>query len=923
MLRFYGAKGCHQKPDDGQDDVEPAIGTGKSFVLTRGGAFHNIHGDLLSEDSDVSEFDEPFDKALRAFVKVERQLESVSDTTRKVSGIGHDDVTRSHRTASYRVPDTNPFNPLDGAPWDNISAQLQKEVNAVLELLKLGSAGNHAPSQNLLGTIHLHGYGASRFEAHGLSLVQHAVDVGNTSALHNMGRLHLLGHGAVHHDKGRAARLFRRAANQGSVESQRVLGHLYHSGVGVVENLVTAAHYWEMAASAGDADAQYHLGLMCSIGKGVHQDDAKAMELWLSAAHGGSAEAEFHLGSLHERGVHGVHKDDHQAWLLYKAAAEKGHAMAQYHAGVMRLEGRGADGVPNDPKAVEYFELAAENGLSRAQFNLGILMLEGRGGGVGEASGSQKALEAADQRARELFAEAAKQGLGEAQCSLAWMYVNSRGVRPDPSLTRPQREAARARDEAKALGLYRAAAEQGIAEALFHLGLMYFRGVGVEKDEPVGMDYVMQAAFKGHSEAQYELGLMRVLLGRSGANRETAKRRPVPNKMGDYDGDADGYDDHSRRPPPPPPPPGSPRGGRGSPADDLDDIPPDAVLDESAADEQEGEKAELENEKEELKAEEEEKDDESDESDESDDDDDPEDAEPIEDWLNAIQDSYGDKYNGIFRSSGYETREKLERDCGDVDVVDELLEKLESKSAAIVYWIPVPFALIDIAFRSKSYAYEGLLFLFVANIGCQVRVPSVLKSGAFAKPSRNSAKAVMGNRKRRLSRVLLDMDLSSARPASSAARLTVARLVARPVARPAAVRVAWATNIPRRERKVAKRRQENPIVFRRAVNHLVSLWESHPNPYRAMRSRRSQPSILRNTRRKSRRKWFRFRATRGLGSRLLFHSSSNSEFSENAATFGFLVSHGAWASAFSYISDDVPLEKVIKWIRATSRVAAW
>ncbi len=688
LLRFYGAKGSHQ-PRAEEDTLWRNVKS--MMVLTRGGAStapHDVMLEVKPEEFTSSNLDAPFDTALRAFVKIERKISAKKDTARKMNGIGAEEVASCRGSRDYRMPDTDPDGSDQRSPWDSLPASLQAEADALLDLLKLGAVGNHAPSQTLLGLVQLHGHGAPRFEAHGLSLLQRAVDADNAVAQYHMGRLCLLGHGAMTRDRGRAARLFGRSADRGFTEAQRILGHMYHSGVGVVENLVTAARYWEMAATSGDADSQFCLGMMYSTGKGKERNDHKSMELWLAAALGGSAEAEFHLGSMHERGVHGFNQDNARAFELYEAAAAKGHGMAQYHAGVMCLEGRGGRNVPDDAKAVEYFELAAENDVARAQFNLGILILEGRGGG-GSSERDARKQEASDKRAKELFQEAARGGLAEAQCSLAWMYVNGRGSDTYTSMTLPEKEKARARDEAKALKLYKEAAEQGIAEALFHLGLMYFRGVGVPKDEPVGMEYVMQAAYKGHREAQYELGLMRILLGRNGANRETAKRRPVPNKMGDYDGDDDGYDDHTRRPPPPPPPPGSPRGGRGSPTDNLDEISPDMVLDEDAAEDA------AEAEKEWTGGEPETKQEVSDEESEDESDED-ENAQTIEDWLNNIQQGYGEKYNGIFRSLGYETEQKIKRVADNNDAIEELLSKLES---TCIY-------LLSVLYFSSQWAYS-------------------------------------------------------------------------------------------------------------------------------------------------------------------------------------------------------------------------
>lgn len=61
---------------------------------------------------------------------------------------------------------------------------------------------------------------------------------------------------------------------------------------------------------------------------------------------------------------------------------------------------------------------------------------------------------------------------------------------------------------AKALPLYLQLAEQGNADAQFHVGLMYAKGQGIAKDEKQAVDWFRQAAEQGHREAQTKLGYM-------------------------------------------------------------------------------------------------------------------------------------------------------------------------------------------------------------------------------------------------------------------------------------------------------------------------------------------------------------------------------------------------------------------------------
>ena len=61
----------------------------------------------------------------------------------------------------------------------------------------------------------------------------------------------------------------------------------------------------------------------------------------------------------------------------------------------------------------------------------------------------------------------AEQGVADAQYNLGWMYYNGQGVR---------------QDDAEAVKWYRQAAEQGDAEAQYNLGAMYHNGDGVRRN---------------------------------------------------------------------------------------------------------------------------------------------------------------------------------------------------------------------------------------------------------------------------------------------------------------------------------------------------------------------------------------------------------------------------------------------------------
>ena len=62
-----------------------------------------------------------------------------------------------------------------------------------------------------------------------------------------------------------------------------------------------------------------------------------------------------------------------------------------------------------------------------------------------------------------------------------------------------------AQDYAEAVKWYRKAAEQGIAEAQYNLGVMYANGEGVPRDQAKAVEWLQKAAKQGLAKAQEAL----------------------------------------------------------------------------------------------------------------------------------------------------------------------------------------------------------------------------------------------------------------------------------------------------------------------------------------------------------------------------------------------------------------------------------
>ncbi len=79
-----------------------------------------------------------------------------------------------------------------------------------------------------------------------------------------------------------------KAAEQGNVDAQSLLGAMYANGEGVAQDYKQAVAWTRKAAEQGNVDAQRLLGAMYFNGSGVAQDDKQAVAWFRKAAEQGN-----------------------------------------------------------------------------------------------------------------------------------------------------------------------------------------------------------------------------------------------------------------------------------------------------------------------------------------------------------------------------------------------------------------------------------------------------------------------------------------------------------------------------------------------------------------------------------------------------------------------------------------------------------
>lgn len=124
-----------------------------------------------------------------------------------------------------------------------------------------------------------------------------------------------------------AAITIREKAVEGDAFSNRILGSMYYTGFGELQDFYLAFNYLKRAAEAGDVIAYTSLANLYLNGEGVGKDLEKA-KYWLDrGVAAGEREALYTLALLHEEGTLGEVKLD-SARKLYRQAVAKGSVNA-------------------------------------------------------------------------------------------------------------------------------------------------------------------------------------------------------------------------------------------------------------------------------------------------------------------------------------------------------------------------------------------------------------------------------------------------------------------------------------------------------------------------------------------------------------------------------------------------------------------
>ncbi len=198
------------------------------------------------------------------------------------------------------------------------------------------------------------------------------------------------------------------------------------------------------------------------------------------------AETQYNWGTFYYNG-NGVKQDYEKAFKWFKLAADQNYERGIAALGSMYLTGTYVE--RNVIKAEEYLDIAASRGDEQSAYLLGLVYYQGYEGEISpDYEKAWKYLYRFDREAEEYDSNQ----FYDANCIYGMMCLLGQGVdRHYPTAARCLKRAADHNDE----------------QAQYWLGVMYLSGLGVERDDGIGLEWLTKSAKNGFEDAKKLLDL--------------------------------------------------------------------------------------------------------------------------------------------------------------------------------------------------------------------------------------------------------------------------------------------------------------------------------------------------------------------------------------------------------------------------------
>jgi TPR repeat protein len=297
---------------------------------------------------------------------------------------------------------------------------------------------------------------------------------GDPQAAFDLARLLYTGYGGVPRDDAQARRWFAVAADAGNPDAQAQVGYMARNGLGGAEDRALALAQTARAAAQGHAYGAGLNGLYRIETITDDRADPQAVANLVRAADAGHLFAQVALGTLvYELGV-GTAVDWDRAAHYARLAADRGHPLALLELGRMTMTGRG---VRQDlPAGAALIRRSADAGDAAGMAMYGQLLMTGQGVRQDAAAGAgwfRRAADLGNANAAGVYGMALMIGEGvpeDFETGLRYTRQGAEGNDPQ-AMTNLGRVLFVGQngvpvDQARAVSLFRAAADAGFQEAV-------------------------------------------------------------------------------------------------------------------------------------------------------------------------------------------------------------------------------------------------------------------------------------------------------------------------------------------------------------------------------------------------------------------------------------------------------------------------
>lgn len=166
---------------------------------------------------------------------------------------------------------------------------------------------------------------------------------------------------------GKAIELYKQAANEGHLWSQRKLAQLYRKGEIIEKNSLKAIEWYKKAGEQGNSESLFAIGLMYYYGNDISIDYKKSVEFFKKASILDNKDAQYMLAYCYYKGL-GINQNPSEAIFWWKKAAENNDAKSLFALGICYKIGYGVE--KNKQQAIYYLSKSANEGNSDAEYEL-------------------------------------------------------------------------------------------------------------------------------------------------------------------------------------------------------------------------------------------------------------------------------------------------------------------------------------------------------------------------------------------------------------------------------------------------------------------------------------------------------------------------------------------------------------------------